>query len=117
MKISLKNIVAYIQGNIRYKLWYSKWNFLIPLYIREQIEIRIISMYNKCYEQGSCIKCGCQTTHLQMANKACDGNCYPKMLNKKKWQYLKEKKLMFINKVLWKIQNNKFKIIDGNLEK
>jgi hypothetical protein len=31
-----------------------------------------------CYLDGSCKKCGCETTALQMANKACAGNCYPK---------------------------------------
>jgi hypothetical protein len=43
-----------------------------------------------------CIKCGCDTTALQMANKACVGECYPKMMNKKEW----------------KIFSNQFKIND-----
>jgi hypothetical protein len=111
MKISIKNIIAYIQGNIRYKLWYSKYKFLIPLHIREQIEMRIASMNVECYNQGSCVKCGCQTTHLQMANKACNGNCYPKMLSKNKWSFIKKNNTMVIDKVLWLIKKNKFKSV------
>lgn len=46
-------------------------------------------MNSECYTQGSCVKCGCQTTHLQMANKKCDGDCYPPMMNKVLWENFK----------------------------
>ena len=108
-KINYENIVAYMQGNFRYKLYYSKFNFLIPLYIREQIDSRITSMKEECYNDGSCIMCGCKTTALQMATKPCDGDCYPKMLTRKEWRYLKKRKLMVIDKVLWTFKHNKFK--------
>ena len=84
-KPTLKNIIAYIQGNLRYKLYYSKFAFLIRPHIREQIEIRINSMDKQCYDEGQCKICGCQTTHLQMADKACDKPCYPNMLSKEQW--------------------------------
>ena len=58
-------------------------------HIREQIEYRINSMNRQCFEQGSCIKCGCQTTHLQMADKACAGDCYPEMFKKHLWKHFK----------------------------
>ena len=92
-KINFKDIVAYIQGNVRYKLYYSKFNFLIPLYIKEQIDSRILSMKPECYSTGSCIMCGCKTTALQMADKSCDGGCYPKMLTKSQWSELKKNKI------------------------
>lgn len=110
-KLNFKNIIAYMQGNFRYRLYYSKCNFLIPLYIREQIDSRIESMKVECYNDGSCIKCGCRTTHLQMANKKCEGDCYPKMLSKKQWSYFKIRKLMVIDGVLWKIKHNRFEKI------
>ena len=54
-------------------------------------------MDTECYEQGSCKICHCDTTALQMANKACGKPCYPKMMNKADWlefkvrqTYLKE---------------------------
>ena len=107
-KLNFKNIIAYMQGNFRYRLYYSKFNFLIPLYIREQIDSRIESMKVECYNDGSCIMCGCKTTALQMANKPCNGDCYPKMLTRKEWSYLKKRKLIFIDKVLWQFKHNKF---------
>ena len=89
-KPTLKNIIAYIQGNLRYKLFYSNFAFLIRPHIREQIEVRINSMDPICYGNGECKLCGCQTTHLQMADKACDKPCYPKMMSKKQWKFFKE---------------------------
>lgn len=43
-------------------------------------------MNKACYENGECVICGCQTTALQMANKACDQPCYPEMMDKKLWR-------------------------------
>ena len=43
-------------------------------------------MKEECLLRGHCVKCGCKTTHLQFANKACDGKCYPAMMSKKKWK-------------------------------
>lgn len=106
-KVNLKNIIAYIQGNIRYKLYYSKYKYLIPEHILEQIDARIKSMNQECFDSGSCIKCGCQTTHLQMANKPCDGACYPKMLDKTRWKYFK-RNIMVIEDALWKFRHGKF---------
>lgn len=90
-KYTLKNIWSFLQGNFRYKLFYSKFAFIIPKHIREQIQIRINSMDRQCYQEGQCKMCGCQTTALQMANKACDKPCYPKMItNKMIWRSVKD---------------------------
>lgn len=94
-KLNIKNILAYFQGNLRYRLFYSKFAFLIPRYIREQIQVRINSMDSECYEAGECKLCGCQTTALQMANKACDKPCYPKMLSKKEWSFLQKGSMLY----------------------
>lgn len=56
------------------------------LHIHEQIDQRIKWMDRECYNEGSCKMCGCQTTHLQMSNKACDKPCYPSMMNKRQWK-------------------------------
>ena len=89
-KPTFKNIIAYIQGNLRYRLFYSNFAFLIRPHIREQIEVRINSMDQECYNAGECKICGCQTTHLQMADKACDKPCYPSMMSKKQWNFFKD---------------------------
>ena len=105
-KPTLKNIIAYIQGNLRYKLFYSNFAFLIRPHIREQIEVRIRSMDQECYNAGECKICGCQTTHLQMADKACDKPCYPRMLNKKTWDNWKKCKFtMRENDKYWNLVN------------
>src|SRR6185436_12757653 len=83
-KITLENIVAYIQGNFRYKLYYS-FPYLLSKHIKEQIDYRIRVMDKECYNEGSCKLCGCATTALQMADKSCDKPCYPPMMNRKQW--------------------------------
>ena len=126
MKNKVKDIWYYIQGHVRYFFYYWKtnyfyspkwirWIFLIPLqkllslHIKEQIAVRINSMNQECYLSGSCIKCGCKTTHLQMANKNCEGLCYPQMQTKKNWNLLKNKKIVISNKRAWQVNNSKFK--------
>ena len=110
--VNITNIFAYSQGHIRYWLYYSSLRFIIPLYIREQIEYRINSMRRTCYQQGQCELCGCKTTHLQMANKTCEGNCYPIMLNRKDWKWAKKHSCFpnIVNMKTWKLdqKNKKF---------
>lgn len=85
-KVNFSNIVAYIQGNVRYKLFYSKhFNWLLPLHIFEQINYRLFVMNKQCYSNGECVECGCSTPALQMANKTCGGICYPMMLDATNW--------------------------------
>lgn len=121
-KINLNNIIAYIQGNLRYKLWYWKSNYnysypliryiyLLPLHkiirkhIREQIEFRLKWMKPECYNQGECVICGCATTALQMASKACDAPCYPEMMDKTHWKKFKQGEIIIDNSGKWKINN------------
>lgn len=87
--MKIKDTFYYIQGNIRYELFYSRFKNLIPKHIREQITYRINSMEMQCYTEGQCNRCGCKTTALQMCNKPCDKPCYPKMMDKVAWQTAK----------------------------
>lgn len=88
----LKDVIHYLVGNYRYKLYYSKYQFLLKKHIREQITERISVMNRECYYQGSCIMCGCETTALQMCNKSCEGNCYPPMMSRCKWNKIKKER-------------------------
>lgn len=117
-----KNIIPFFQGWYRYKIYYSSGplRFLMRSHIRNQIDVRIKSMDRECYNSGSCKECGCATTALQMANKSCEGYCYPPMMNKSQWEYaIKEAKILKDNKsgVYWKIsyiyrfENKQFKKI------
>lgn len=83
---SFADVVDYFRGNLRYRLYYSKFKHLLPSHIVEQIDFRInIMMDRECYKRGSCKVCGCSTTQLQMANKSCEGNCYPPIVNEEAW--------------------------------
>ena len=123
MKHNFKDIFYYIQGNVRYQLFYSKFVFLLPKYITEQITLRIKSMDKTCYSTGSCILCGCNTTALQMCNKSCEKPCYPRMLNRSEWRDFKSSSLIYIKetKLLWYLEDgevfNNIKIEEDELEK
>ena len=110
MKHKLKDILYYLQGNIRYQIFYSIFARLIRAHINDQIVVRINSMNPKCYDTGSCVKCGCNTTHLQMCNKACEGNCYPAMLTKVQWEHVASGKYWIDNKtkIIWGVKDLKF---------
>jgi len=110
IKSHFLNVFYYLQGNIRYRLIDTWFKFLIPKYIREQIKVRIRSMNPQCYNQGSCIACGCTTTQLQMANKACENDCYPEMLSRKLWTKINNNRLIGLGDKAWMISpNGKFK--------
>lgn len=107
LKENLKKIKNYIVGWTRYKIYYSKELYNISLsrfirqHIREQFEARINSMHLTCYVEGQCIKCGCATTALQMANESCKGFCYPRFLSKKEWESLKTGGTVVDNEIVW----------------
>jgi hypothetical protein len=52
--------------------------------------MRVDAMKPDCYNQGSCVLCGCSTPALQLANKPCDNPCYPAMMNKRDWDKFKK---------------------------
>ena len=88
---SRNDVADYFRGNFRYNLFFGRFYFLIREHIFEQIQYRIKVMDQECYNSGSCKICGCNTPHLQMANKTCEGKCYPVMMNKKQWKDFKSK--------------------------
>lgn len=99
-RVNLENVISFIVGNYRYCLYYSKQlygynlSWLLRKHIKEQYEVRLGLMDRECYESGQCKVCGCHTTMLQMANKACEGGCYGEMLGKREWGLVRNK---FIN--------------------
>jgi len=103
-EINFENIKSYLLGNFRYFLYYSKAKKLIRPHILEQIDWRIKVMNSKCYNEGSCVKCGCTTTQLQMANKSCDKPCYPPIMSKIKWKAFKDHMIVPIGKDFWRMR-------------
>lgn len=98
------DIWYYIQGMYRYKLYYSKYKYLIRDHILEQIEARINTMDKECYNAGFCKHCGCMVTALQMSNKQCHGKEYPVMMNKEHWKRFKKGMVFLFKKQdeLWR---------------
>ena len=113
-KITFKNIKAYIQGTWRSKFMYTEFEWLIPKHISEQIRIRIKSMEKACYTEGNCQLCGCVTSALQMANKACDKPCYPSMVGYYRWTIFKRGGLFYDSETekFWSIRDNKFLMLN-----
>lgn len=93
-RLKWTDVWHYFMGHYRYLLYYSpRFSRLMRKHIREQIDFRIKVMNPLCYNQGSCIICGCETTALQMASKSCDKPCYPPLMSKKLWKrFFKERK-------------------------
>ena len=64
-------------------------------------------MNKDCYNNGQCIRCGCMTTALQMANKKCEGNCYPPMMDRKKWKKFKSGNYPILHEgIVWTMDKN-----------
>lgn len=85
-----KDMKSYTIGNYRHSIYHSRFRkLLLRQHIIEQFEWRLGKMRQECYARGYCVKCGCTTTNLQMANEACKGKCYPPMKSKEQWEKLK----------------------------
>ena len=81
-----KLVYHYLLGNYRYYCINSIiLHYLVRTHIKEQYQFRLNKMRKICYINGSCVECGCQTPKLQMADKSCEGKCYPAMMSKKEW--------------------------------
>jgi len=104
--LNLLNIKSYLVGNFRYKVYGTEFQWLIRKHILQQINWRTKVMSPECYHLGSCTLCGCATTALQMANKACDKPCYPTMMNKFKWKMFNKKGYLIYDdqtKLFWQL--------------
>ena len=101
-KIHPKDVWHYFVGNYRYALYYSKhFRWLLRWHIKEQIAFRLQYIREECYEQGSCVECGCQIPHLQMAKKSCEGLCYPELMNSRNWSRFRVDSAVRQNKCAW----------------
>lgn len=64
-----------------------------PKHIREQFIWRLEQMKQskqgrECLANGECV-CGCSVPDLQLTDDACEHNCYPPMMDEKKWNTFK----------------------------
>ena len=64
-----------------------------PKHIREQFIWRLEMMKlskqgQECLLKGECV-CGCSVPDLQLTDDACEHNCYPPIMDEKKWNTYK----------------------------
>lgn len=91
-KPTLSNIISYLQGNAR-KILLEYYPDGLDKHIEEQYYWRIKQVQEKspeCLEKGKCKICSCDTPELFMADKACEGGCYPEMMSEEWWDVHKE---------------------------
>jgi hypothetical protein len=100
----LKNVPHFINGTFRNMLYNSRFKWLIPKLIRKQIKFRIDFMDKQCYLNGACLKCGCNTPALQMANKQCPKPCYPPFMSKLTWRYFTSEQPVYFGKNTWQLK-------------
>lgn len=109
----MKKIRDFIEGTLRYELYYrfdGKLRFLIRQHIREQFEYRLTVMDKECLSKGECKLCGCNTTALQFASRACDKPCYQSMVTKKVWNAVKKEET--VEEVFSNFRTVNSKIVD-----
>lgn len=97
--ITMKNIWAYIQGNSR-KIAddFGPDIFKSPRHIQEQIIWREVIHDKRCFKAGKCIvpgpngeqPCNCKVPDKFYSDKACEGGCYPKIMDKNTWDKFKQ---------------------------
>ena len=95
----------FFEGTYRHNLYYSEYPIfrkLMRKHIKEQIEYRVRMMSADCYNNGQCTECGCETIALQMADRSCDGHCYPPMMTKRKWKKYLNHDLVFAKGGYWR---------------
>jgi hypothetical protein len=88
---NLKNIKSFIQANIRMFVEKHGLDFIgLDPHIQEQITFRESVANKECLKNGYC-KCNCILPDMFYADKTCEDQCYPPMLNKKEWEEFKDK--------------------------
>lgn len=82
----IKDIFYFLQGYARYGLVVCFDFGILREHVRDQIVARVLSAKRECKDEGRCVMCGCHTPALFYADKACDGDCYPKMMGRERWE-------------------------------
>lgn len=92
--LTLKNVKAYIQGNVRLiQDKYGEGFMDLSTHVKEQVIMREALAKPACVIKKEC-DCGCAIPDLFYADKTCEDACYPVLLNRDEWNkfklYIKE---------------------------
>lgn len=89
MKITLKNLKSYIEGNTQMIL---DGFGLQPLYIQEQIAYRMLQCKDDCMIKRECKYCGCSVPGKLYVKESCNnGIRFPDLMDELHWNNFKEK--------------------------
>ena len=86
-KITFKNILYFIEGNIK---MLGDTFHLLPLHEKEQVIWRSQICSDDCMKLGYCIYCGCDVPGKLYVNDSCNGgDRFPNLMTKKEWEQYK----------------------------
>lgn len=89
MKIKLKDIASFIEGNYKY---YKDKIINSPGYIVEQVKYRLYVCKDDCLKNNECKYCGCPPRKKSWVTKSCNkGERFPDLMNKPEWEAYKVK--------------------------
>lgn len=86
--INLKNVKAFISGNLTY---YLSKIIDLPLHLKEQYYFRLYQCKDDCLIRKRCIKCNCPTLKKAYVLESCNINRFPDLLAGKEWEEYKIK--------------------------
>ena len=87
MRITLKNIKHYIEGNI--KMLGDKMR-LLPEHEKEQVAYRAMICKDECVRLEYCVYCGCDIPGKLYVKESCNGGeRFPDLMNKDNWEKYK----------------------------
>lgn len=85
-KITLKNIVNFIDGNYQY---YKEKIIDRPQHLKEQTYWRLYSCKNTCLIAGECQICHCPVVKRAFAAASCNNLLFPDLMPGKEWEEYK----------------------------
>jgi hypothetical protein len=87
-KITLKNIISYIEGNTQRALEHIHMQ---PEHIKEQIAYRRLLCNDDCAVEGKCKYCGCEFYGKTSVQESCNKEeRFPNLMNKLDWDKYKK---------------------------
>ena len=87
-KITLKNILSYIEGNSQLAMEHLN---IQPQHVKEQIAYRRLICKDDCAVTSKCIKCGCDFYGKTSVQESCnDGERFPDLKGRINWEVFKK---------------------------
>jgi len=89
MKVNLKDVKSFIEGNWNY---YKSKIKAAPNYITEQVEYRLFMCKDDCLVTNKCKECSCPPKKKGWVVKSCNnGERFPDLMNKDNWESFKQR--------------------------